>query len=78
VLLGSTAGYLLGRLAWVSIPGKAGMIGWGMVYGLCFGLALAFAVYLSQIAVREALKGSEATPVSAETPAGGAPWETKR
>jgi hypothetical protein len=78
VLLGSTTGYFLGRFVWVSIPGTTGMVGWGVVYGLCFGMALSFAVYLSQAAVRDALMAPGVSQSRAKTDTHRAPSESKQ
>jgi hypothetical protein len=72
VLFGSTAGYFLGRVVWVAVPGPAGMVGWGIVYGLFLGLGLSLALHLSQSAVREAL-GIKTAPLPPTPPSPSAP-----
>jgi len=68
VMFGSTSGYFLGRVIWLAIPGPAGMVGWGVAYGLLLGLGLSFAIYLAQASVREALAGKKAPgPLAKET-----------
>jgi hypothetical protein len=57
MLFGNLGGYFVGRLVWTSVPGPAGMIGWGIIYGLGFGLGLGYALYAFQERVRRELMG---------------------
>jgi hypothetical protein len=56
LLAGNVTGYFLGRLVWRWAGGSAGMIGWGIIYGLGFGLGLGYAFYACQGKVRAGLK----------------------
>lgn len=55
LLAGNLAGYFLGRTVWSFVPGPAGMIGWGIIYGLGFGAGLGYALYVCQEKVRAEL-----------------------
>ena len=55
LLAGNLAGHFLGRLVWTAMGGKAGMIAWGFIYGLGFGLALGYTIYVCQQRARAAL-----------------------
>jgi hypothetical protein len=54
--IGNTVGYFLGRIVWISVGGKAGMIEWGIIYGLGFGLGLGYSMYVCQQPAREQLE----------------------
>jgi len=66
MLGGNLAGYFLGRLVWTSVAGSPGMIGWGIIYGLGFGLGLGYTLYACQARVRSELiaKSALASPSS--------------
>jgi hypothetical protein len=53
----NTAGYFLGAAVFSVLPGAAGMLLWGIIYGLALGAGLGAALYLAQAPVRERLKG---------------------
>jgi hypothetical protein len=52
LLTGNLAGYFIGRMVWTAVPGPAGMIGWGIIYGLGFGLALGYTLHVCQEKIR--------------------------
>ncbi len=55
LLGGNIAGYFIGRLAWAGIGGKAGMLSWGILYGLAVGAGIGSALHICQAKVRQAL-----------------------
>ena len=55
LVAGNLAGYFLGRWIWRSVPGPTGMLGWGIIYGVLFGLGLGYALYACQARVRTEL-----------------------
>ena len=51
-----STGYFVGELVYASLSGKAGMLLWGVAYGLGFGVGLGYALYLCQEPIRTKLK----------------------
>ena len=41
----NAAGYFIGRYVWQELGGKAGMIGWGVLFGVGMGLGLGYAFH---------------------------------
>lgn len=68
LLAGNLAGYFLGRLVWSSVSGRAGMLGWGILYGLGFGLGLGYALYACQTRVRSELTARSAVTSPSSQP----------
>lgn len=55
LFIANSAGYFLGELLFDSIPGKTGMILWGLLYGLCLGAGLGLSIFLVQTPLRNHL-----------------------
>jgi hypothetical protein len=49
LFLANSVGYFIGSALNNTVQGKAGMILWGVVYGLCLGAGLGATLYLSQV-----------------------------
>lgn len=54
LLVANSAGYFVGSLFNDALGGKAGMLLWGGVYGLCLGAGLGATLFLAQTAPRAA------------------------
>ena len=46
LLLTNAVGYFAGRVIWQTLGGKAGMILWGVLFGLGLGLGLGYTLYV--------------------------------
>ncbi|MBC7807397.1 MAG: hypothetical protein H7145_14755 [Akkermansiaceae bacterium] len=52
LFVANTAGYFAGSFLNNAVGGKAGMLLWGGIYGLCLGVGLGAALFLAQTAAR--------------------------
>jgi hypothetical protein len=55
LFIANSAGYFLGGLLYSSISGRAGMLLWGTLYGLCLGAGLGLSIFLAQAPLRKHL-----------------------
>lgn len=55
LFVANSAGYFLGGLFFDSMRGKAGMIIWGLIYGLFLGAGIGLAIFLAQAQLRNRL-----------------------
>jgi hypothetical protein len=49
LFIANSVGYFLGSALNDSIPGKAGMIFWGLIYGVCLGAGLGAVLHFAQV-----------------------------
>lgn len=52
----NAAGYFVGSIIFNSLPGQIGMVLWGLVYGLFFGVGIGAALFFAQARTRELLQ----------------------
>lgn len=53
LFVANSAGYFLGEWLFFAIAGKAGMVLWGVLYGLFLGAGLGLSLYLAQAPLRD-------------------------
>jgi hypothetical protein len=62
LFVANSVGYFLGAALYDYVTGQAGMLLWGLVYGLCFGASIAAALHLANESVPGAVAtGSQST-----------------
>ena len=51
----NSAGYFIGEKLFFAVPGKSGMVLWGLIYGIGLGAGLGLSVHLAQSAQRRSV-----------------------